>query len=72
MVFFIGAVIMFFSVGVCTMGQQIIGTLLLIAGLVVVMISFSFTRIFMMYDMMHMTDCKRKSDDDEDGKGHFR
>lgn len=60
MVFFVGATIMFFGVGVYALDQQIVGILLLITGLVVAIISFSFTYIFMIYDMTHDQPQKEK------------
>lgn len=59
MVFFLGAMVMFFGLGFYALGHQAAGLITLIAGLVVVMITFSVTRFFMTYDLMHLTD-KRK------------
>lgn len=58
-VFFLGAMVMFFGLGMYAMGYTAAGIVTLIAGLVVAMLCFSVTRFFMTFDMMHMTDRRR-------------
>lgn len=69
--FFLGAMVMFFGLGFYAMGYEVAGIVLLIAGLVVAMLTFSVTRFFMMFDMMHMTDRRRpgKSEEEDSGDG---
>lgn len=71
-VFFVGATMIFFGVGAYALGWQTVGILLLTVGLVVAIMSFSFIRMFMMYDMMHMVDRRRKADDSEYSEGRSR
>lgn len=58
-IFFLGAMVMFFGLGIYAMGSTAAGIIILIAGLVIAMVCFSVTRFFMTYDMMHMTDRRR-------------
>lgn len=68
MVFFLGAMVMFFGLGFYLMGHIAAGIVTLIAGLVVLMVTFSVTRFFMTYDMMHMTDRRRPAADENEKK----
>ena len=68
MVFFMGAMVMFFGLGFYLMGHVAAGIVTLIAGLVVLMVTFSLTRFFMTYDMMHMTDRRRPAADENEKK----
>lgn len=65
-VFFLGAMVMFFGLGFYLMGHQTAGIVTLIAGLVVVMFTFSVTRFFVTYDMTHLTDRRRPAQKNED------
>ena len=64
-VFFLGAMVMFFGLGFYALGHQAAGIITLIAGLVVVMVTFSVTRFFMTYDLL--TDRRRvqRTDDEK-------
>lgn len=58
-VFFLGAMVMFFGLGIYVMGYTVAGVVTMIVGLVVAMLCFSVTRFFTTYDMMHLIDHRR-------------
>lgn len=51
--FFLGAMVMCFGLGLWAMGLTAAGVVLLIAGMCVLVICFSITRMFMEYDYNH-------------------
>ena len=59
-VFFLGAMVALFGLGVFIMGHRAGGIVLLIAGVAVLMISFSITRMFLQYDLDHRVRTSRK------------
>lgn len=59
-VFFLGAMLAFFGLGLFIMGHRAGGVVLLIAGVAVLMVSFSVTRMFMQYDFDHRVRTSRK------------
>lgn len=59
-VFFLGAMVALFGLGLYIMGLRAGGIILLIAGVAVLTISFSITRMFMQYDLDHRVRTPRK------------
>ncbi len=51
--FFLAAMVVCFGLGLYTMGHEVGGVVLMIAGVAVLMITFSITKLFAYYDFQH-------------------
>lgn len=51
--FFLGAMLVFFGIGLYLMGSVMPGVVLMIVGVAISMICFSITKTFALYDFQH-------------------